>query len=428
MSAQVWVQALSLGGLLAAIGWSVAAGPLRIFGRASRDLVVFNALVLVASLAWWPLSGLDVLPPAYRLTLGLMAWLAGVQWLCLGLHKLHDFKHTYAVSPFMLPFVGLVMAIVAWMDGSGQGSQMAACGVSIWMLGVTVQQGFPALSAVAGALAARWALFPIAFACLVWLFGMGWVGWLMVFPAASGASASVNSSVAGGGVAAILGVPSALVWLLSWALLNGGMLALVMLKLVDKIRELSTEDDLTGAMNMRTFMALLNAERERIRRNPQIQTVLVGVIDQYEGLNRQLGFAAGDAALRHVTGIIGRGLRKTDRLASSMQGELLLFLPATPAVGATLVAERTQAAIKSNPLLWRGQAINLTLSIGLASWEDGTTTSEHLLDLATQAVQRARREGGARIRLAASDGFSGTAVSAPSAREAAAGSGHVGAT
>ena len=416
MSAQIWVQALSLGGVLAALGWSVAAGPLRIFGRASRDVVVFNALALVASLAWWPMSGLDMLPPAYRLTLGLMAWLAGIQWFCLGLHKLYDFKPTYAVSPFMLPFVGVVMAAVAWMDGSGQGSQMAACGVSLWMLGVTVQQGFAALSAVAGGAAARWALLPMALACLVWLVGMGWVGWLMVSPVS--ANDGVGShTLSGAGVAAILGVPSALVWLLSWALLNGGMLGLVMLKLVDKIRELSTEDDLTGAMNMRTFLALLNAERERIRRNPQIQTVLVGVIDQHEGLNRQLGFAAGDAALRHVTGIIGRGLRKTDRLASSMQGELLLFLPATPAVGATLVAERTQAAIKSNPLLWRGQAINLTLSIGLASWEDGTTTSEHLLELATQAVQRARREGGARIRLASSDALSGASVSVPPPRD-----------
>jgi len=425
MSAQVWVQALSLGGMLAALGWGVAAGPLRIFGRASRDVVVFNALAWVASLAWWPFSGLDMLPPAYRLTLGLMAWLAGIQWFSLGLHKLYDFKPTYAVSPFMLPFVGAVMAAVAWMDGSGQGSQMAACGVSLWMLGVTVQQGYAALSAVAGGAAARWALLPLGLTCLVWLAGMGWSGWLMVTPA----SASGNTSAhlwSGTDVAAILGVPSALVWLLSWALLNGGMLALVMLKLVDKIRELSTEDDLTGAMNMRTFLALLNAERERIRRNPQIQTVLVGVIDQHEGLNRQLGFAAGDAALRHVTGIIGRGLRKTDRLASSMQGELLLFLPATPAVGATLVAERTQAAIKSNPLLWRGQAINLTLSIGLASWEDGTTTSEHLLELATQAVQRARREGGARIRLASSDAFSGTSVSAPPQKEMASVAGNAG--
>ena len=393
MNAQVWVQALTLGACLCAVGWMVAAGPLRIFARASRDFVVFNALAAAASLAWWPMPGLDALPPAYRLTLGLMAMLAGIQWLCLGLHKLHDFKATYAVSPFMLPFLGLVMAVVAWVDSSGQASLMAACGASLWMLGVTVQQGFPSIAASAGVPVARWALMPVGVAGMVWIGGMAWAGWRVTSPAAGLVQEAAD----------ILGVPLALVWLVSWALINGALVALVMLKLIDKIRDLSTEDDLTGAMNMRTFVSLLNAERERIRRHPQLQTLVVCEIDQYDALNRQLGFAAGDAALRHVTGVLGRSLRKTDRLASSMQGELLLFLPSTPAVGATLVAERTQATVKANPLLWRGQAINLTLSMGLASWEDGSVTPDTLIDSASQAVQRAKREGGARIRLAASE-------------------------
>jgi diguanylate cyclase (GGDEF)-like protein len=394
MSAQVWVQALTLGACLCAMGWMVAAGPLHVFARPSRDFVVFNGLVAVASLAWWSLPGLAAFPPTYRLTLGLVVLLAGLQWLCLGLHKLHDFKATYAVSPFMLPFLGLVMAVVAWVDGSGQSILMAACGASLWMVGVTVQQGFPSIAASAGVSGARWALMPVGMAGFVWIGGMVWAGLRAATP---------PGAVAQDGAAGILGVPFALVWLVSWALINGTLLGLVMLKLIDKIRDLSTEDDLTGAMNMRTFISLLNAERERLRRHPQLQTLVVCQIDQYDSLNRQLGFAAGDAALRHVTSVIGRNLRKTDRLASSMQGELLLFLPSTPAVGATLVAERTQTTVKAHPLLWRGQAINLTLSMGLASWDDGSMTVDALVESASHAAQRARREGGARIRLATPD-------------------------
>lgn len=391
MNAQVWVQALTLGACLCAMGWMVAAGPLHVFARPSRDFVVFNALVAVASLAWWSLPGFQAFPATYRLTLGLVVLLAGLQWLCLGLHKLHDFKATYAVSPFMLPFLGLVMAVVAWVDGSGQSILMAACGASLWMVGVTVQQGFPSIAASAGVSGARWALMPVGMAGFVWIGGMAWAALRAASPAGTPGQS---------GAADILGVPFALVWLVTWALINGTLLGLVMLKLIDKIRDLSTEDDLTGAMNMRTFVNLLNAERERLRRHPQLQTLVVCHIDQYDSLNRQLGFAAGDAALRHVTGVIGRNLRKTDRLACSMQGELLLFLPATPAVGATLVAERTQATVKAHPLLWRGQAINLTLSMGLASWDDGSMTVDALVESASQAAQRSRREGGARIRLA----------------------------
>jgi diguanylate cyclase (GGDEF)-like protein len=251
------------------------------------------------------------------------------------------------------------------------------------------------MSAQAGTQVARWALLPFSGAALLWLVGMGHTVWAIMV---SGGAAEANGQYAN-----LLGVPDALTWLVTWALVNGGLVCLVMLKLVDKIRDLSTEDDLTGAMNMRTFMALLRDERERIRRVPLAQTLLVCEVDQHHELNKQLGFSAGDAALRHVTGIIGRGLRKTDRLASSMQGELLLFLTGTPAVGATLVAERMQASVKANPFLWKGQAINLSLSIGLSSREDGSMPDETLIELANQAVQRARREGGSRIRMTTFD-------------------------
>lgn len=395
MTAQVWVQALTLGSTLAALGWALTGGPLRISNRASRHFVVFNALVALGSLAWWPGPLQGWLSPAYGLTLGLVGVLSGMQWLCLGLHKLHDIKPSYVVSPFMLPFLAALMAVIAWLDASGRGALLACYSASLWMLGVTVQQGFAAMSAQAGTLAARWALLPFSGGSFLWLVGMGHAVWvIMGFGGAADAHAETAS---------LLGTLDALFWLLTWALVNGGLVCLVMLKLVEKIRDLSTEDDLTGAMNMRTFMALLRDERERIRRVPLAQTLLVCEVDQHHALNKQLGFSAGDAALRHVTGIIGRGLRKTDRLASNMQGELLLFLTGTPAVGATLVAERTQASIKANPFLWKGQAINLSLSIGLSSREDGSMADDTLIELANQAVQRARREGGARIRMTTYD-------------------------
>ncbi len=398
MNALVWVQALTLGSTVAALGWALTGGPLRISSRASRHFLAFNVMVALGSLAWLPWPMMQLLPPAYRLTLGLVGVLSGMQWLCLGLHKLHDIKPSYVVSPFMLPFLAALMAVIAWLDASGRGALLACFSASLWMLGVTVQQGFPAMSAQAGTQAARWGLLPFSLAALIWLVGMGHATWSIL---ATGGGLGGDADAAH---ASLLGVPDAVIWLLSWAFVNGGLVSLVMLKLVDKIRDLSTEDDLTGAMNMRTFMALLKDERERIRRVPLAQTLLVCEVDQYHALNKQLGFSAGDAALRHVTGIIGRGLRKTDRLAASaMQGELLLFLPGTPVVGATLVAERTQASVKANPFLWKGQAIGLSLSIGLSCREDGSMADEALIELASQAVQRARREGGSRIRTAAFD-------------------------
>lgn len=416
MNAVVWVQALTLGAALAALGWALTAGPLRLFRGASRDFLVFNAWVALGSLCWWP-SGLWTgweWAATHRLAWGLMGVLAGMQWLCLGLHKLHHVKPSYVVSPVMLPFLAVMLLGVTWLEPSGHGALLATFSACLWMLAVSVQQGFPAMMAHAGVSTARWGLAPLVAAAFLWLAGMGVSAWTLT---------SAPAPVRGMALLATDWVQAqslpwphealALVWALSVGLVNGGLMALVLLRLVDKIRELSTEDDLTGAMNLRTFMALLRDERERLRRQPGPQVLLVVEVDQVHPLSKQLGFAAGDAAMRHVTAVMGRHLRKTDRLGSSMQGELLMFLPNTPTVGAILVAERTQAAIKANPLLWKGQAVGLSLSIGLVTRDEASLSCESMLELGRQAVQRAQREGGARTRLARYDEQEGVDISAP---------------
>lgn len=399
MNSLVWVQTLTLGAAMAVLGWALAAGPLRIFSRASREFAGFNLWVLLAGASWWPWELLAPLPSTYRLALGLVLVLAGLQWLCNGLQTLHDLKPTYVTSPFMLPALAALMAGVAWLDSAGTGPWLAFFSAALWVLSITVQQAFPSLTAQGGKRTAGWSLSPLAGAGLVWLGGMAGTVLLALWAQAD-APATVAPSQ---DHLAVLTQWQMVLLVASWGLLNGGLVGLLLLKLVDKIRELSTEDDLTGALNMRSFMALLNDERDRLRRTPQPQALLVFEIDQYHALNKQLGFAAGDAALRHVTGVLGRGLRKTDRLGRSLNAELLMFLPATPTMGAMLVAERTQAAVKSNPLLWNGQSVNLTLSIGVGGREDGDMPSETLLEFCGHAVRRAQREGGGRIRAAQHD-------------------------
>jgi diguanylate cyclase (GGDEF)-like protein len=377
MNSLVWVQTLTLGAALAVLGWALAAGPLRLFSRASREFAGFNVWVLLAGLSWWPWELLAPLPPTYRLALGLVLVLAGLQWLCNGLQTLHDLKPTYVTSPFMLPVLAALMAGVAWLDSPGTGPWLAFFSAALWVVSITVQQAFPSLMAQGGVRTARWSLSPLAGAGLVWLGGMaGTAVWAVWGPTPDAVVLAPSSSTH----LVVLADWQMALLLASWGLLNGGLTALLLLKLVDKIRELNTEDDLTGTLNMRSFMALLNDERDRLRRTPQPQALLVCEIDQYHALNKQLGFAAGDAALRHVTGVLGRGLRKTDRLGRSLNAELLMFLPATPSMGAMLVAERTQAAVKANPFLWNGQSVNLTLSIGVSGREDGDMPSESLLE------------------------------------------------
>lgn len=398
MNSLVWAQALTLGATIAVLGWALTTGPLRVFSRASRDFLGFNLFVLAGSLCWWPWLLLEGLQPIYRVSVGLMLMLAGVQWLCMGLQKMYDLKPTYVVSAAMLPGLGVLLAAAAWLDSTGQAPLMAFFSACVWMLGVTVQQAFPSMLANGGRLVARWSLLPFGAACGLWLVGMAYSVWL----ALSGNSADPEAGQALA-PALMLDVWQVINVLATWWMLNGALAGLLMLKLLDKIRDLATEDELTGALNLRSFMAMLLTERERIARLPQPQALVVCELDQLNALNKQLGFAAGDAALRHLTGVLGRGLRKTDRLGRSMHGEFLVHLPMTPTMGALVMAERSQAALKAQPLLWNGQSVNLTMSMGISGRDGGAIPCETLVEMARKAVQRAQQEGGGRIRVSQQD-------------------------
>jgi diguanylate cyclase (GGDEF)-like protein len=400
MNSMAWILTLMLGSAMAVTGWALAGGPLRIFSRSSRAFCAFNAWVLLACLGWMPWAWGASWAPAFRLAVGLFLVLVGLRQVCNGVQTLYDLKPNPVASLGHLAVVALLFLSLAWVDATGMGVWLVFFGASLSAVGVAAYQVFPSLKAQDGWVMARWSLAPLAGAGLVWLIGMvvtvGQI-WqdplgthLMNLPAEEGHLAVFSPGQVG-------------FLVVSAGLLNGGLVGMLMLKLLDKIRELSTEDELTGALNHRSFMALLNAERDRLRRTPQSQALLVCEIDQYHELNKQLGFAAGDAALRHVTGVLGRGLRKTDRLGRSLEAELLMFLPDTPTMGAALVAERTQTAVKANPFLWNGQAVGLTLSVGVGVREDGDMPSETLLEFCGQAVRRAQREGGGRIRTAQYD-------------------------
>jgi diguanylate cyclase (GGDEF)-like protein len=401
MNAMVWILTFTLGSAMAVLGWALAAWPLRIFTRATRAFVGFNGLVLLAGLSWWPWDAWVPASPAFRLALGLWVLLAGLQRLCTGLQVLHDLQPNPVATAGHLVWVAALLLGLAWLDGSGTGVWLVFFVASLWAVVVTLRQAFPSLKAQDGLDVARWSLAPLAGACVVWLEGIGdtvarmWQVW----------QGPAVAPLLEPDLSHLVVPPDAPLGVLvaGWGLLNCGLVGQLLLKLLDKIRELSTEDELTGALNQRSFMALLNGERDRLRRTPQPQALLVCEIDQYHGLNQQLGFAAGDAALRHVTGVLGRGLRKTDRLGRSQEAELLMFLPDTPTGGAMLVAERTQAAVKGNPFLWNGQSVALSLSIGVGVREDGDMPSETLLGFCGQAVRRAQREGGGRIRAAQYD-------------------------
>lgn len=164
------------------------------------------------------------------------------------------------------------------------------------------------------------------------------------------------------------------------------------------LEELSTHDALTGLYNFRVLHRRLLEEEERSRRYGHPFSLLMLDIDYFKAVNDTHGHLAGDEALRAVAALIRRVVRPVDLVARYGGEEFTLVLPETPSPGARAMAERIREMIATNPIpLPSGQTVNLTASIGVASYPEDAESAEKLIGAADQALYTAKSSGRNRV-------------------------------
>jgi diguanylate cyclase (GGDEF)-like protein len=155
-------------------------------------------------------------------------------------------------------------------------------------------------------------------------------------------------------------------------------------------------DELTGLPNRRGLeraMALLESGRAAL---------LMADLDHFKRVNDRFGHVAGDAALRHLAGLLKRALRSKDVAVRVGGEEFALWLPDADLAVAAEVAERVRSMIEASPLLWNGQEIRLTCSVGVAATPGSTTAVANLYSAADAALYRAKERGRNRVEVAPS--------------------------
>jgi diguanylate cyclase (GGDEF)-like protein len=176
----------------------------------------------------------------------------------------------------------------------------------------------------------------------------------------------------------------------------------------DRLRFNSERDALTGLRNRRYFNEhVLSVEGTR----PVGGCVLLADLDHFKRINDTLGHPAGDAVLATVSHRLSAALRESDKLVRWGGEEFLAVLdPITPEQ-ADRTVERLLHAVRRDPVLWNGQAIKCTISIGYACFpmpgSDMEISLESAIGLIDKALYEAKRRGRNRACL----------ISAVSARE-----------
>lgn len=172
-------------------------------------------------------------------------------------------------------------------------------------------------------------------------------------------------------------------------------------RLETELRESATTDYLTGLSNRRHFMSCLEEQLARTRRQlGQGAAVLMVDLDQFKRVNDTYGHAVGDALLRHIAGLMREGLRKIDAVGRMGGEEFSFLLPGTDLPGAQVFAERLRHKIEATPLLWHGELIPATVSIGIAAMEASDASTDAALVRADQALYRAKACGRNRVEVA----------------------------
>lgn len=169
----------------------------------------------------------------------------------------------------------------------------------------------------------------------------------------------------------------------------------------EELQKFSYEDSLTGLKNRRYFDQLFEHESAVAQRNNMPLSLLIVDIDHFKRFNDSHGHEAGDLALQTVSHVLEQLFRESDIVCRYGGEEFVAVMPGATTAAATEKAEELCAAVRASAILYRGTDLGaVTVSVGVANWPDLGRAPAGLLNLADQALYRAKKAGRNRVEVA----------------------------
>lgn len=170
-----------------------------------------------------------------------------------------------------------------------------------------------------------------------------------------------------------------------------------------RLEMLASIDPLTGLYNRRAFFDL--AERELGRARRYDRPVVLGLldVDHFKPINDQYGHLVGDQVLQRISELCRLYFRNADIVGRYGGEEFVLCMPDTSLQQALVAGERFCNALSAAGVSveQRGtlQKIPVTVSIGIATYDNPSQGLKEIIDLADVALYRAKSEGRNRVVL-----------------------------
>lgn len=159
------------------------------------------------------------------------------------------------------------------------------------------------------------------------------------------------------------------------------------------LKRYSSTDLLTGVVNRRAFLNLIEREWALARRYETTCALVIIDVDYFKRVNDSFGHSCGDMLLRQLAEAVSETLRQGDVLARFGGEEFMLFLPHTDPLGALDVAERIRARVEYLDFCWNGHCIPVSVSLGVASLQGDHFSLDQFVNAAEDALLTAKASG-----------------------------------
>jgi diguanylate cyclase (GGDEF)-like protein len=161
-----------------------------------------------------------------------------------------------------------------------------------------------------------------------------------------------------------------------------------------RLELLSITDGLTKLHNHRHFQDELARAFEESQRYQRPLSLAMIDIDHFKKFNDTHGHAVGDDVLKRAAELYRSSVRSTDLVARYGGEEFAVMMPETELDDGIAFAEKIRHLIETTPLQTQAGALNVTISLGVASVPQSRIhTAKELIVAADKALYRAKRNG-----------------------------------
>jgi diguanylate cyclase (GGDEF)-like protein/PAS domain S-box-containing protein len=175
-------------------------------------------------------------------------------------------------------------------------------------------------------------------------------------------------------------------------------IALENARLFSEVQNLAMTDSLTGLYNRRGLFELGHIEFARAHRFKRSFTVIMVDIDHFKRVNDKYGHTTGgDPVLVALAKQCRESVREIDLVGRYGGEEFVILLPETDLETARDVAERLRKIIAQMQIQTEVGILSITVSMGVASYDEKTPDLETLIARADQAMYVAKRKGRNRV-------------------------------